>query len=157
MSMTAVVATVGLGLSLYDRYKQNKLQDDLKTDLKYQRNKVQEQGFQGVTDTLDSSLELFQDRKEQDKKILTEETSTKLKSSLDQVRDGGATFAGSGSRTNQIDTIDKSLWSALDKGSMNLNRQEENAKLGAYSTAFRGAADIRTQMNELEAQINSLS
>jgi len=156
MSMTAVVATVGLGLSLYDRYKQNNLNDKLKKDLEGKRASAAS-GFEGVNQQLDATLGLMKDRKEQDKTILTEETSTKLKSSLDQVRDGGDTLASSGSRTNQIDTIDKTLWSALDKGSMNLDRQEENAKLGAYSTAFRGAADIRTQMNELEAQINSLS
>jgi hypothetical protein len=112
-------------------------------------------GFDAVNQTLDASLGLFQDRKQQDREFLTENTNAKLKQNLDEVRNSGSTLASTGTDVSQ--DINKSLWSSYSQGSLKLDRQEENAKLGAYSSAFKSAADIRTQMSEIDAQINSLS
>jgi len=152
----AAVAVAGLGLSLWEKHEQGKADKQLKKSLQAKQSQVGS-AMGGVVDTLDASLGLFKDRKDEDKKIMGDNLTTKLKNDLDQVRDKGSSFANTGTDNTMVANIDNNLWSGYNQGTLKLDRQEENAKLGAYSTAYKSNADLRTQMNELESQIESLS
>lgn len=153
--IAAGVAVAGLGLSLWDRAKQSEADKNLKTQSIAQKGSMA-QALPGVGTALQGELGLSDQRRESQTDMLKDKMSSELKGKMNQLRDSGASFSGSYRDTAAAEDMQGSMWQGYEEGKYGIDIQAENQKIGAYSSASSSTADMRKQMDEIEAQINSL-
>ena len=150
------IAVAGLGLSLWDRKEQSEANKDLAKQMKVQKGQIAS-SKSGVGQALSGELELISERKGEQKEMLTEKGSQELKTEMAGVLDSGATFAGSFRDTQKKENIEGSVWQGYQHDSYNIDTSADDARLGAYSSAYSSVSDLDNKMAELESQINQLS
>ena len=151
----AAVAVAGLGMSLWDRKKQDDADKDLKKQMQENKGTTAYSAI-GIGQSLEGELELADERKEVQKDMMTEQMTGQLKSEMGKIHDGGGSFSNSYRDQQTSDQMQTSVWSGYKAGKQNIDTQYENQKIGAYSSAFASTADMRRQMDEIESQISQL-
>ena len=151
----AAVAVAGLGMSLWDRKKQDDADKLLKKQMKDQKGQTAYSAV-GIGQSLEGELELADDRKQVQKDMMTSQMTEGLKTEMGKIHDGGGSFSNSYRDQATSDQMQTSVWQGYKAGKENIDTQYENQKIGAYSSAFASTADMRRQMDEIESQISQL-
>ena len=149
------IAAAGLGLSMYDKYKQGKIDDKMADQLEGQNV----QNFVG----LDASAQTYEAEREFSNKRYGEDVSDMgasgamaLGANMSQIRDSKASFAGNYQTGQMKQNVMLSAWDVYNDKFKALDRQKEEALLTSLTSAGGASAEYMQNIEETESQIRGL-
>jgi len=149
------IAAAGLGLSLYDRWNQGKIDDQMADSLGGQ-NVQNFRGMDASAQTYEATRDFTARRMGEDVSQLTEAGASALNKNLGAVRDAGGTFAGNYQTDTARQNVISSAWDVYEQGYKTLERKQEDDLLTMMTQTGTAGAKFKSNIGETKAQIEGL-